>query len=218
VAVTPAPTHRYRYVTRVTRDTDDSLGGVFGALDVDDRRVLSTWALDASVAEIEADPCMCGVPGCGRWRYEVRRCGEWVVWTCWSKADDTPAPHAYDTLVLDAGAYQEALGGDVTALPPLDARHAHALLLDLRGAPPAPFFWDAEAPGSPTPEALLEALDDPARYVGASLVQAPTSCFLLLDDHRKPVLALAHLDGAWAVQRGVLLDLGLMLRLPALDA
>jgi hypothetical protein len=215
----------YVYARRFCPGSVDQLGGEYGVLSVDGVVALDTWAIDSSEQHFEADPCGCGVYGCGLLQIHVHRSGPYLALTCWRRRDDAPEPgfRTYP-LVLGAERYQAALGGALGPFPLLDAVHARLLLggMDEDGDLEASeaLWWEGQEPEPIDARQLRDALLQRglALFEGASLVGEPEAALLMSGERADNLLSAGLVDGAIAVRLGELWRFPVWMRLPALRA
>lgn len=198
----------------------DSLGGSFGTVIVNGENRLRTWEIDASRACFEADPCSCGVEGCGLRDVHVHRSGPFIVWTCWLRRHDEPDSLGDLPLLFPAEGYQAALGGAIDGLPELDGVHARELIEGPPLRADAVWWWD-EGPDTDDFEidALVRLLADlPAAALdAASLAPWPDAPWHACNESGEE-LRVALIDGELAVHLGPLSRFPVMLRIPGLLA
>jgi hypothetical protein len=209
----------YRYDRIYDPGDWDRVGGDYGSLVVDGTKQFSTWAIDAGRAVFEADPCSCGVEGCGLLDVHAHRSGPFVVWTCWERRTDAPGDRYNLPLFFSAREYEKTLGGSIEGLPWLDGKHAARLL---EGAPWIPadpqqesWWWWDHGPGEIEPAELAARLvaltiDDLA---GATVVPLPEARWQASSDDGRALL-VCEVDGALAVHGGELGRFPVALRIP----
>lgn len=217
------PIHATYSYDRVNDPGDwDRCGGLRGSLAVDGVKRFDTWAINAGEAVFEADPCSCGVPGCGLRDVHAHRSGLFVVWTCWERRTGEREHQHNLPLIFLARGYEEALGGSIEGLPWLDGKHAARLLEEAPWAPGeqrGEVWWWERGPDEVDPAALVERLaaltvDDLA---GASVVPLPGSPWVASCEDGRTFCACL-VDGALAVHAGELARFPVALRVPALGS
>lgn len=211
----------YRY-ERSTYPVDLDIEVTHGGLYLDGKLCFSTWPIDATADVFEADPCSCGVEGCGLYDVHAHRSGPFLVWTCWERRNGQPHDLGDLPLIFSAESYQRALGGSTHALPWMDGVHAARLLEEAiwtGGLRQDECWWWDQGPDEIDPGALVRRLAalSPPDLEGASLVSLPQDAWLAYNEAGAGFRAAA-VEGALAVQAGQLTRFPVALRIPSLGS